>query len=77
MLDARSQLAPRLEGLKKAYDIRGLTGGKDRLMTPEFVYAAAYTDGLALAKEFPKDTPAVMITGDQRWSTPALRQAAR
>ncbi|HND64882.1 MAG TPA: hypothetical protein PKX64_08560, partial [Elusimicrobiota bacterium] len=45
-------------------------------MTSEFVYAAAYTDGLALAKEFPKDTPAVMITGDQRWSTPALRQAA-
>lgn len=58
----------------RAYDIRGLAAGDDAQLTPELAYAIAraYAD---LLREHWNTTQAI-IGGDQRRTTPALKQAA-
>ena len=73
----RRLLQQRLRDIERGYDVRGITEGEGATMTP----ALAYTVGTALAMELnrrlPGGRPRVLITGDHRASTPALREAFR
>ena len=58
----------------RAYDIRGRADGDDAQLTPALVYAIARTYGNLLQETW--NTSQTVIGGDQRRTTPSLKQAA-
>ena len=64
-----------LQDVANGIDLRGLSDGADATMTPDLAYAL----GVALAQELHQHItgrkPRALVTGDHRWSTPAMCQA--